>query len=200
MRRPQLDWLGLCLLAPAVVLVGFVTGKLVDRFGGRTVTVAAFIVSAIATVPSAFADDNTNLVLLTLVLFVRGIGIGAVLIPPMTLAYQEVEPESVAHASMNTRIMQQVGASFGTAIVAVVLQFVSRHIPSGDPALQAFHLSFWRAVDISLLSLVPAFASPCPGRRRTHHPVNRRPNSGHSLRTPPPPAAERIAEPRGATP
>lgn len=156
---------GLLMIAQGIgaLVIRFVTGKLVARFGGRTVTVAAFLVSVIGTLPFAFADHDTSLVWLTLVLFVRGLGIGAVLIPPMTLAYQDLGPEDVAHASMNTRIMQQFGASFGTAIVAVVLQFVALHSTSGDAALQAFHLSFWWAVGISLLALLPALA--LPGRK-----------------------------------
>ena len=55
-------------------------------------------------------------------LFVRGLGIGAVLIPSMSVAYRDVPMAGVPHATMNTRIAQQVGASFGTAIVAVALQ------------------------------------------------------------------------------
>lgn len=56
----------------------------------------------------------------------RGLGAGAVLIPPMSFAYQDIPQAVIAHASMNTRITQQVGASFGTAIVAVALPIGQR--------------------------------------------------------------------------
>ena len=69
-----------------------------------------------------------------------------------------------AHASIHTRIMQQVGASFGTAIVAVVLQFVMVHAHASDSTAAAYHASFWAAIGISIVALIPAFA--LPGRDR----------------------------------
>ncbi|MCW2932854.1 MAG: transporter [Actinomycetia bacterium] len=48
---------------------------------------------------------------------------------------------------MNTRIAQQVGASFGVAIVAVVLQSLLAH-----GAVSAFHTAFWWAVGITVVA------------------------------------------------
>jgi hypothetical protein len=89
------------------------------------------------------------------VLLVRGLGIGAVLIPPMSVAYQDVPRQDVPHATMNTRIAQQVGASFGTAIVAVALQAL---LDGG--AAHAFHGAFWWAIALTLAALVPALTLP----------------------------------------
>ena len=72
--------------------------------------------------PFALAGAHTSLWLLGAVLLIRGFGIGAVLIPPMSVAYQDIPVAGIPHATMNTRIAQQVGASFGIAIVAVALQ------------------------------------------------------------------------------
>lgn len=157
---------GLLMIAQGLgaLVVRFAAGGLVARFGGRTVTIVAFLVAAIGTVPFAVAGPDTSLVWLSAVLFVRGLGIGAVLIPPMSLAYRDVGPESVAHASIHTRIMQQVGASFGTAIVAVVLQFVMVHSDASGSTVSAYHASFWAAIGISIVALIPAFA--LPGRDR----------------------------------
>jgi EmrB/QacA subfamily drug resistance transporter len=153
---------GLLMIPQGVgaLVARFLVGKLVGRFGARTVTIASFLLTAIATVPLAFADAGTGVWWLSVVLFVRGLGIGAVLIPPMSVAYQDTEPAQIQHASMNTRIVQQVGASFGTAIVAVVLQSL---LDSG--AASAFQTAFWWAVGITVVALVPALALPKGGRR-----------------------------------
>lgn len=139
----------------------FLMGPLVARFGGRTMTIAAFALAALATVPFALAGPDTSLVWLGAVLFVRGLGIGGVLIPPMGMAYRDVGPGDIAHASMNTRIMQQVGASFGTAVVAMVLQFALAH----GTGTHAFQVSFWWATGISLLALLPGLTLPGRGGR-----------------------------------
>jgi predicted cobalt transporter CbtA len=56
---------------------------------------------------------------------------------------------------MNTRIAQQVGASFGIAIVAVALQSLLAH-----GATSAFQGAFWWAIGITVAALIPALALP----------------------------------------
>jgi MFS family permease len=133
----------------------FVVGRLVGRFGASSVTIAAFLLAAVATVPFAFAGPGTSLWWLSAVLLVRGFGIGAVLIPPMSVAYYDIGPADIPHGTMNTRIAQQVGASFGVAIVAVVLQSLLAH-----GAVGAFHTAFWWAFGITLVAFVPALTLP----------------------------------------
>ena len=65
----------------------------------------------------------------------------------------------IQHASMNTRIAQQVGASFGTAIVAVALQSLLVH-----GATSAFQVAFWWAIGITMAALIPALALPVNSR------------------------------------
>lgn len=60
----------------------FVIGALVDRFGARAVRIAGFLLAAITSAPFAVAGPATNLGWLGTALFLRGLGIGAVLIPP----------------------------------------------------------------------------------------------------------------------
>jgi EmrB/QacA subfamily drug resistance transporter len=133
----------------------FVVGRLVGRFGASAVTIAAFLLAAVATVPFAFAGPRTSLWWLGTVLLVRGFGIGAVLIPPMSVAYYDIGPADIPHATMNTRTAQQVGASFGVAIVAVVLQSLL-----ADGAVSAFHTAFWWAFGITIAAFIPALALP----------------------------------------
>jgi len=148
---------GLLMIPQGVGALGarFVTGRLAERFGARAVTVAGFLLTAVATVPFALAGSGTATAWAAAVLLVRGLGIGAVLIPPMSVAYQDVEPADIPHATMNTRIAQQVGASFGTAIVAVVLQSLTAH-----DAVSAFQHAFWWAAGITVAALLPALALP----------------------------------------
>jgi MFS family permease len=136
-----------------------IVGRLVDRFDARAVTIASFLLAAAATVPFAFAGPHSSLWWLGVVLVIRGVGIGAVLIPPVSVAYQDVPPAGVPHATMNTRITQQVGASFGTAIAAVVLQ---SQLAQG--ATGAFQGAFWWTVGIAVAAVIPAIALPT-GRR-----------------------------------
>jgi MFS family permease len=148
---------GLLLIPQGVgsLAARFVVGKLVDRAGARVVTIASFGLTAAATVPFALAGPHASLWLLSAVLLVRGFGVGAVLIPPLSVAYLDVPAAGIPHATMNTRISQQVGASFGIAIVAVVLQSLLTH-----GAGHAFQGAFWWATGITVAALIPALALP----------------------------------------
>jgi EmrB/QacA subfamily drug resistance transporter len=154
---------GLILIPQGVgaLAARLVVGKLVDRFGARTVTIASFLLAAAATVPFALAGPHTSQWWLGALLLVRGLGIGAVLIPSMSVAYQDVPSAGIPHATMNARIAQQVGASFGVAIVAVALQSQLAH-----GATTAFQGAFWWAVGITIAAAIPAIALPTRHRQK----------------------------------
>jgi EmrB/QacA subfamily drug resistance transporter len=153
---------GLLLIPQGVgsLLARLTVTKLVGRFGARAVTIGSFLLAALATVPFALADSHTSLWLLGAVLLARGFGIGTVLVPPISVAYQDVPAAGIPHATMNTRIAQQVGTSFGIAIVAVALQSL---LANGTAA--AFQGAFWWAIGIALAALIPAFVLPGRARR-----------------------------------
>lgn len=149
---------GLLLIPQGVgsLLARFVTGKLVEKLGSRTTAVLSFLLVAAATVPFALADAHTGLWYLGAVLFARGFGLGAVLIPVMTGAYTDIPRTNMPHASAITRIVQQLGGAFGTAIVAIVL---ASGLASGHP-VAAFGSAFWWTIAITLIAAAVALLLP----------------------------------------
>lgn len=143
------------------LLARFIAGMLVDRFGPRLVAVTGFLVIAAATVPFTFADANTNLWVLYIALFVRGLGLGVVIIPVMTVAYIGLRPEQMPHASGITRIVQQLGGAFGTALIAVLLTVVTtRAHPEA-----AYVVAFWGVTVMTIVAAVAALLLPAPHRQ-----------------------------------
>lgn len=140
----------------------FVIGGLVAHFGARRVTIVSFLLIAATTVPFAFAGAGTGLWWLGAALLARGFGLGTMLIPSISVAYNDVESADIPHATMTTRISQQVGASFGIAVVAVVLQSLL-----SQSAARAFHTAFWWAIGISLVACIPAIALPAARKPQT---------------------------------
>jgi EmrB/QacA subfamily drug resistance transporter len=96
-------------------------GKLTDRIGPRPVVLVGMAFAALGTVPFIFAGPHTNLVWLSLALVVRGAGLAAATISMMAGAFVGLPHEKVPDASSATRIIQQVGGSFGTAVLAAIL-------------------------------------------------------------------------------
>lgn len=149
------------LLAPQGLGIALsrVAGGLLDRLGARPVIVAGSVLLAAGTLPFAFADQHTNTWLLAVALVVRGAGLGTVTVAVLLGAYTDLSREQVPHASSTTRIMQQLGGSFGTAVLAVILQRQLASHPGGGSTL-AFQHTFWWALSFTVVSIVPALLVP----------------------------------------
>ena len=139
-------------------------GRLTDRIGARPIAVAGFAIVAAATIPFAFAGPHTSPWLLAVWLVIRGFGLGAVTIPVMAVAFLGLDKQQIAHSSVLTRTMQQLGGSFGTAVLAVILTgaIAARH----GNAAAAFDVAFWWATGFSAVAVLLALWLPAAPRRR----------------------------------
>ena len=59
---------------------------------------------------------------ISLVLVVRGLGIGLCFMPAMTAAFSAMRPEQLSDATPQINVLQRTGGAIGTAVLAVVLQ------------------------------------------------------------------------------
>ena len=133
-----------------------IAGRLTDSIGPRWVVLAGFAIMTAATVPFAFADQATSGFFLGAILFARGLGIGAVFMPLMATAYVGLDHHEIPHASIVTRVAQQIGGSFSIAVVAVVLQSQVADVTSAAGAATAFNHTFWWVVAFMAVGLVAA--------------------------------------------
>lgn len=158
------------LLAPqgiGVMLSRGLAGTLTDRVGARPVTAVGLVITALGTLPFAWAGPDTATWWLVAALVVRGIGLGAVTIPVMSSAYEGLARDEVPHASVITRTAQQVGGSFGTAVLAVVLDSaLARHPGGPSDAATAFDQTFWWSLAFTVLALVVSAWLPSRLTRR----------------------------------
>jgi EmrB/QacA subfamily drug resistance transporter len=138
-------------------------GRLTDKIGARPIAVVGFVIVAAATVPFAFAGPHTNPWLLALWMVIRGLGLGAVTISVTAVAFLGLDKEQIPHASVVTRMIQQVGGSFGTAVLAVILSgAISAH--HGTLAT-GFNIAFWWATGFSVVAvLLSCWLPGAPGK------------------------------------
>jgi EmrB/QacA subfamily drug resistance transporter len=145
------------------VLSRTLAGARIDTLGPRRIALIGFAVVAAATVPFALAGAHTNSWLLAVWLVIRGFGLGAVTMPVMVAAYIGLDKEEIPHSSVLTRTTQQIGGSFGTAVLAVILEgtIAARH----GALVGAFHVAFWWAAGFSAVAVLLALW--LPGATRT---------------------------------
>jgi len=139
--------------------------RLVDRgHNPRAIAVVGVLLTVTSTLLYTQIGTDTSLPPLGAVLVLRGAGFGAVVVPATAAAYRGLRPDAIPRATSAMRIFQQLGGSFGVAVLAVVLQ---RHLtqaaitaPAGHVNTQAlahaFAATFWWAVAFAAAALIPA--------------------------------------------
>lgn len=137
-----------------------IAGRLTDSLGARTVAIAGFIVMGLATIPFATADASTGTLWLMAALVVRGFGMGTLMIPMMSVAFVGLERDEVPHASIITRLAQQLGGAFGTAILAVILEATTGGATDIAGLAAGFDTAFWWAVGFTVVAVGVCLALP----------------------------------------
>ena len=64
---------------------------------------------------------RTTLLQVELTLFLMGLGMGSTMMPAMSAALSSIERHAVARVTAGLNVLQRVGGSIGTALLAVVL-------------------------------------------------------------------------------
>jgi EmrB/QacA subfamily drug resistance transporter len=155
------------LLAPqglGMMIALPVVGRLTDRIAPRPIVLVGMALATLGTIPYAQVGADTSEVALGAWLVVRGAGLGAIFVPAMAASYYGLHIDEFPRATSAVRSFQQVGASFGTAVLAVVLQHQSRGAADAAGLAHAFGHTFWWAVGFTALAFVPALL--LPGVRR----------------------------------
>ena len=131
-------------------------GKLTDKLGARDVVLVSLTLAIIGTIPFVFFNEASSLIVMGVVLFVRGMGIGGVTIPMMTDAYTGMVKQEIAQASVGTRLVQNVGGAFGSAVLATVVSLSIQGKISTTPLMTtAYHDGFMLALVLSLVLVIP---------------------------------------------
>jgi EmrB/QacA subfamily drug resistance transporter len=140
--------LGMLLVMPFM-------GRMTERFGGGRVAIVGVSVLSITTIPLAFVAASTSIVSISLVLLVRGVGIGFAFVPAMSAAFASLRPDQLSDATPQLNVLQRIGGAIGTAVLAVVLQRASAGGHSLTHLAHAFDKAYWWSVGIAALSLIP---------------------------------------------
>jgi MFS family permease len=148
-------WTGL-LLAPqgiGVLLSRGLAGTLTDRIGPRWVVTTGLVLAAAGTLPFALAGVGTSEWVLATALVVRGFGLGAVTLPVFATAYEGLDRARIPDASVITRASQQVGGSFGSAVLALILV-------DQVAGVAGYRTTFWWTIAFTAVAVVLALRLP----------------------------------------
>lgn len=112
------------LLAPqgiGAMLAMPIAGRVTDRAGAGRVVPTGVVLALLGTLPFAMVGPDTSYAWLAGALVVRGMGLGAIMMPSIAAAYSRLSREVVSRAAPTISAIQQVGGSLGSALLVTVL-------------------------------------------------------------------------------
>jgi MFS family permease len=157
-----------------------IAGQLTDKTGVGKIVIPGLIVLLASTLGLTQLTGDTSYVTLSVILFVMGVGMGFAMMPLMSGAMQTLRHSQVARASTTLNIIQQVGASIGTAVMSVILTVALQDRLGGgsggdtglggtgaslplqvrDTMTSAFTHTYWIAAALFIPALIVAFMLP----------------------------------------
>jgi EmrB/QacA subfamily drug resistance transporter len=132
-------------------------GKLTDRIGGGPPALFGVTLCAVATIPFGLIGAHTSIAWLSAAMFIRGIGIGFGFMPTMAAAFASLKRSELANATPQLNVLQRVGGSIGTAVLAVVLTRALTGAHTLSAAAHAYGTAFWASAILAALGIIPAF-------------------------------------------
>jgi EmrB/QacA subfamily drug resistance transporter len=137
-------------------LVMPIAGRLTDRYGGGPLTLIGVTLCTVATIPFGLIGAHTSIVWLSVAMLVRGFGIGFAFMPAMSAAFASLKRSELSDATPQLNVLQRVGGSIGTAVLAVVLQRSLAGAHSVSDAAGAYGTAFWFAAGLTALAIIPS--------------------------------------------
>jgi EmrB/QacA subfamily drug resistance transporter len=150
--------LGMALIMP-------LSGKLTDRLGGGPLALVGVLITAVATIPFGMVGAHTPIPWLFAAMFARGIGIGFAFMPAMTAAFASLRRDELSDATPQLNVLQRVGGSIGTAVLAVVLERAMSGVHSVSGAASAYGTAFWWSGGLVAVAIVPCIVLLITERR-----------------------------------
>jgi EmrB/QacA subfamily drug resistance transporter len=140
--------LGMALVMP-------LAGRLTDRLGGGPLALFGVTVTTIATIPFGLIGPHTSVAWLSVAMLIRGMGIGFAFMPAMAAAFASLDRSELPQATPQLNVLQRVGGSIGTAVLAVVLERALVGVHSISGAASAYGTAFWVSAGLTALAIVP---------------------------------------------
>ena len=139
---------GLLMMPGAVVgaVCGVIAGRLFDRFGVRGAVLFGSVLLALGALGVTLFDIDSHILMVALVYTVLAIGMQFLTTPINTWGINSLDNSVIQHANAITSTMNQVGGSFGTALIVSLTALSGLFAPAGASekviTMTGLHIAF----------------------------------------------------------
>lgn len=166
---------GLTLLFGALMMgiMSPITGRAVDRYGAKRLSIMGMLLLTLGSIPFMFITKDTPTAYIVILYAVRMFGIAMAMMPSTTVGMNALPVHLIGHGTAVNNTQRQVASSVGTAILISILTNVTtnnlpgKHLLKTDPlaykdqainaTLSGYHAAFIVATIFCVLALITAF-------------------------------------------
>ncbi|HVZ11694.1 MAG TPA: DHA2 family efflux MFS transporter permease subunit [Patescibacteria group bacterium] len=132
------------------ITISFVTTRFYQQWGPKKMIVVGLTFVTLLSAVFAFVDINTNLWIIRLILFLRGLSMGFAVIPVQAAVFTNITVDETGRASSLFNTNRQVASSFGIAILGTVL---FQALKLSSKPLIAYQIAFGASVVLGAIAL-----------------------------------------------
>ncbi|WP_369758738.1 DHA2 family efflux MFS transporter permease subunit [Nocardia sp. 348MFTsu5.1] len=151
------------LLAPqglGAMLTMPMSGKLTDKQGPGKLVMIGIVLITLGMGAFIYVGPDTSFWLLSIALFVQGLGMGMTMMPIMSAALGTLSDSQVPDGSTLMNVVQQAAGSVGTAITSVILVNNLKGAENLSDMADGFGATFVVTTLLIALCFIPAFFLP----------------------------------------
>ncbi|WP_155431103.1 MDR family MFS transporter [Secundilactobacillus folii] len=166
---------GLTLLFGALMMgvMSPITGRAVDRFGAKRLSIMGMLLLTLGSIPFIFITKDTPTAYIVVLYAVRMFGIAMAMMPSTTVGMNALPVNLIGHGTAVNNTQRQIASSVGTAVLISILTNVTNNNMPGksllktnplsykDQAINAtlsgYHAAFIIATIFCVLALITAF-------------------------------------------
>jgi EmrB/QacA subfamily drug resistance transporter len=138
-----------------------IAGRLSDKIAPRTIALTGLVFAGLGSFAFTQLSAGTSQLLLGTAQVAIGLGAGAALVPIMSAAFRGLPHAAVPRASSSIRIMQQVGGSFGSAALFIIVAHqLAAHGHTAAGLAAVFAATFWWVLGFTAVMLIPVLFLP----------------------------------------
>lgn len=160
-------WDTALLLVPqgvGAVIASLTVSRIIDKVSPRSIVITGVVLIALGSIVLTQVHTPPPDLLLAGSLLVRGLGIAMIGAPVMTIVYSSIDRAEVPRASTALNLLNTIGGSLGTAVLAVILQ--SRLDARGPDVAAAFADTFWWVLGFCLVAALGVIRLPRRPKQR----------------------------------
>jgi EmrB/QacA subfamily drug resistance transporter len=133
-----------------------IIGKMIDKIGAKYVVLVSLVLSLIGSIPLIFITDKTSMIWISIILFIRGTSFGGIMLPLTSDAYTGLDSTQLPEAGVGINIIENLGASFGSAVIATVVAAVVQGLqPTIANDLKGYHAGFFVSAIVLVIIFIP---------------------------------------------